>query len=368
MIETAGGPVALFDAYPQTRERLAHTPLGQWPTPVERLSAMGVASGIPALYIKRDDLSGSLYGGNKVRKLEFIFGDALARGYERVVTIGAIGSHHILATSIYARELGMAPVALQFQQPLNDHVRHNLLALSTTQPELHLLAHMVGLPFAIFIQKVRDWRDDHPEAYYIPGGGSSPLGALGYVSAGLELAAQVRAGECPEPDVIFVTTGTGGTYVGLLLGCRLGGLRSKIVAVRVVDRLVSNTANILQLAHRTAHILSEAGVPDVPRLTPSDVTILDDYFGEDYGVATVGGLRAIDEMKRVEDLKLEPTYTGKTFAGLLAERARMGLSDKNVLYWHTLSSVDLSPRVAAAQPERDLPADYLPFLATEAAT
>ncbi|MEM1348099.1 MAG: pyridoxal-phosphate dependent enzyme, partial [Myxococcota bacterium] len=244
-------PHALARRFPAARA-LPHAPLGDFPTPVEHLERAGEELGLPDLFIKRDDRSGKEYGGNKVRKLEFALAHARAQGHDDIVTIGAIGSHHVLATSIYARQLGMRPSAQHWPQPVTPHVRDNLRALSTTQPTLRLIGHPVEVPFHVFKRHLNDWLADRPRTYFLSGGGSSPHGVLGYVNAALELAEQIDAGLAPEPDVVFVAAGTNGTYAGLLLGAKMAGLRAKFIAVRVVEKIVTNTANVLRLTHQAA--------------------------------------------------------------------------------------------------------------------
>lgn len=350
----------LFERYPQTR-KIPHVSLGTYPTPVERLEKVGEEIGIPHLFVKRDDQSGELYGGNKVRKLEFLLADARAQGKQKIWTVGAIGSHHVLATCIYARSIGLEPAALHFPQPITPHVIEVLKALSTTRPELTLSNDMVHLSVAMARQHIKDWLARDPEAYYIPGGGSSPIGVLGYVNAALELHRQIEEGEVPEPDVIIVAAGTCGTLAGLTLGCRMAGMGTRVVGVRVVEKFITNVPITVRLANRAGQLLKDAGVHDVPKLRNADITLLHDYIGKGYGEPTREGLEAMRQVGTHEDLEIDPTYTAKAFAAIVGEQTRLELAHKRVLYWHTLSSVDLSERVRQAQVEWDLPREYQGF-------
>jgi D-cysteine desulfhydrase len=356
--------IALFERFPAARA-IPHVALGAFPTAVEHLPRAGAALGVPNLYIKRDDRSGPDYGGNKVRKLEVIFGDALDKGYKDVLTMGAIGSHHVLATSIYARKLGLNPAAQHFPQPLSPHVLKNLRALATTSPELSLIGHPAQLPFEVFKAKLDEWLSRRPQTYYISAGGSSAAGAIGYVNAAFELARQIEQGLMPEPDLLFVTTGTGGTFAGLVLGLKMAGLKTRVVGVRVVDRAVCNAPNMLRLARGAAALLRSYGLPDVPHLTAADIELLDGYFGDGYGIPTAAGQWCQEVFKREEGIDLEITYTGKTVAAIAGERDRLGLKDKVVLYWHTLNSVDLTDRIAQADVATQLPAPYQGFFAED---
>ncbi len=346
---------------PVTRNR-PRVSLAELPTPVQRLDALGDHLGLPNLYVKRDDRTGTLYGGNKVRKLEFLLGEALDRGCDRVWTVGGIGSNHVLATSLYARRQGLKPEVLHFPQPVTQHVQDNLRALSTTRPDLRLVAGEKRLLGSILLRRLRCGLGLDPGLYCIAMGGSSPTGALGYVEAAFELRQQIRAGTLPEPDVIFVAAGTCGTMAGLTLGCHVAGLDCEVVGVRVTRPLYANHLRCWWLIRRTAARLKETGETGFFRPSPADFQLLHRYFGDDYGRPTESGRRATELARAHTDLTLEPTYTAKTLAALVGERDRWNLADRNVLYWHTLSGADLSDRIARSDPERDLPEAYRRFL------
>lgn len=351
---------ALFNHAPMLKS-LPHVDLATLPTPLEHEQRLGELVGVPNLWVKRDDQTGTLYGGNKVRKLAFLLGDAKDKGARDVLTLGAIGSNHVLATALYAREHGLGIAAQQFPQPITDHVLQNLRALSTTRPELELVGHPIALPFTMFKRQLMAWLNRRDATYYIPGGGSNAVGTLGYVDAALELRAQIDQGLAPEPDAIFVTAGTCGTIAGLALGLKMAGLSSHIYAVRVVDRVVTNIMQVLKLVKQTRDVLMRHGLTNLPDVSRSDVTFLHDYIGKDYGYPTAQAMRAIETAQEGAGLHLEPTYTGKTFGALMAERVGLELEGKQVLYWHTLNGVDLTPRIEQADVIRDLPKAYHEF-------
>ena len=198
--------------------RVPHLRLGTWPAPVQRLETLSEELGTE-VWLKSEGRAGRLYGGNKVRKLEYLLADAVARGSQRVVTIGAYGSHHALATATYGRALGLEVDLVLYPQPVTAHVVDDLLASSATG------ATLLPSRNAVFAWLRAGWRAlTQPRTVSIPAGGSSPLGALGWVEAGLELAAQVEAGELPAPEWVFVPAGTCGTVSGLALGLELAGL------------------------------------------------------------------------------------------------------------------------------------------------
>jgi len=355
----------LFEFLPD-RAELPHVDLGTFPTPVQRYDELGATLGVPDLYVKRDGQSGELYGGNKVRKLEFLLGDAQRRNCTTVWTGGGIGSNHVLATCLYARAQSLRPQIVHFPQPVTDHVRENLRAVSTTDPYLKLVSSEPRAAAEAVRLKATRWLHPNPSFYYIPPGGASPVGELGYVNAAFELREQIDAGELPEPDVIAVAVGSGGTLAGLLVGCRLASIQSKLLGVRVSGRLLANSYRVARLANRTADLLTAHGVPDSPTFAAEDVTIIDGYVGDGYGEVTPEARRA----KRTAadcGLELDLTYTGKALAGLRGERNAHALDQQTVLYLHTYNETDISDRAEAATPSDDLPAAYQRFFAGEPA-
>lgn len=366
MTDTApsSAPLALFETLPSTRS-IPHISLASLPTPLKHLKKLGSKVGCHSLWVKCDDQSGTEYGGNKVRKLEFLLGEALAEDYKEVWTVGAIGSHHALATAIYAREVGLRPSILHFPQPITEHVRANLRALSTTDPNLTLASNKLTLPVEVGKAKMKQWLSTAHDVYYIPGGGSAAPGVLGYVNAAFELKHQIERGECVSPDYIFVAAGTCGTLAGLILGAKMAGLDTQIIGVRVVDKIMTNATITAHLANKTAKILRAHGVEDIPHISISEVNLLDDYFGNNYGEPTPEGMTALRICAGHSTLGLEPTYTAKAFAAIIGEAERLDLANKNVLYWHTLSGVDLSDRIARADVVQDLPAGYQKFFEDE---
>jgi 1-aminocyclopropane-1-carboxylate deaminase/D-cysteine desulfhydrase-like pyridoxal-dependent ACC family enzyme len=351
---------ALFRAFPSLAGRIPWLPLGRFPTRVERIT--GLTSDAVELWVKRDDESGVAYGGNKVRKLEFLLGEARARDGERLVTLGAIGSHHVLATAIYGREAGFAVEAVVFPQPLNDHVRQQLCADAAAGAALVPTRGYAGVPLAVWRRRRR------AGAVWIPPGGSSPTGTLGYVSAALEIREQVARGELPAPDHIYVALGSCGTAAGLLLGLAgapsLPSLPAQLVAVRVVDRLVANARVTRRLAAATKALLSQASDEvqqwfnhshqEKSKSSTANRQMLNQslrvehaFFGGAYGRATAAAQAAVARAAAV-GLRLEPTYTGKAMAALLADADAGRLDGRRVLFIHTFNSVDLSSLLAGA--------------------
>ena len=340
----------LFETFPRLAA-IPHLDLVERPTPVARLDRFSERLGSD-VWIKRDDLTSPVYGGNKPRKLEFILAQAKAQGKRRLVTGGGIGTNHGLATTIFGRRTGFNVELLLFEQPVTDHVRTNLRLFHAHQADLKFTGGLYGFAWSYFIKE----RLLQPGSFFVAPGGSSIPGTLGYVDAGLELAGQIAAGVLPEPCTVFVAAGTCGTLAGLALGLKLAGLKSKVVGIQVAAAISANTKNALKLA-RNAHALIRKTDPDIPNLdfTADDIAIDPNFFGPGYGHATSECQAAYDLMAETEGLKLDLTYTAKTLAGL-RDYIQQGRCQGPVLFWNTFNSVDLSPTAQEVNPNELPPA------------
>lgn len=321
--------IALFRRYPQITDSIPWLRLGDYPTPVQPL-----AIGRPDVFIKRDDLSAPVYGGNKVRKLEFLLAEAKARGAKRLITVGAAGSHHALATTIYGKQLGFDVSLVLFPQPLTDHVREILLRDVAHGAELRFTRRMETVPTALFTAMLR-YRGQR--AMVIPAGGSDAIGTLGYVNAALELVEQIKAGELPQPARIVVAAGTCGTVAGIALGLALANMFIRIIAVRITSRLVTNERVIQRLIRGAEDRLRRAGGPSGNADHAfGQIELRHEYLGRGYGIATDDAEAAAERLASIGVL-LDQTYTAKAAAALLTETEK---ADGPVLYWHTLSAAE----------------------------
>ncbi len=309
--------------------------LGTYPTALQALATLSTAN--TSLWIKRDDQTNANYGGNKVRKLERLLSDAQSHGAERIVTVGAVGSHHVLATGVFARALGIRVEAIVVPQPGTHHVLENLRADLAQGIELLPAS---SFPHAAIRIASRLGRG----SYYIPVGGSNKLGALGYVDAARELAAQVAAGWMPEPDLLVVALGSGGTAAGLVAGLALEGMRTRVLAVTVADPAWLVERMTRSLACRCAPSLRRQEV--LGRLEHERR-----YLGAGYGHGTERGRAAIVAGAK-EGISLERTYTAKAFAAAL-DRVALG-RERTILYWHTFSSAPMAPLLVGAPDETTL--------------
>jgi D-cysteine desulfhydrase len=317
----------LHEHFPALAENLPHLTLSERPTPVRELSGLGI-------WVKEDGRFGSGgWGGNKVRKLEWLIPDARRRGRRSILTFGGLGTNWGLATALYAREHGLKTALALVDQPVDDHVRAQLARLEVSGARIHRThtkrRTVAMLPWLI----ARNSRGGRPP-YLLPAGGSSPVGALGYVEAALEIAAQVEAGSLPEPAHVVVPVGTGGTAAGLALGFQIAGLRSRVVGVIVNDQLRLDADVCARLARRTAALLERRGAR-LGRLglEPGMLDLTRDQIGAGYGHRTKAAEDAA-ALVAEERLSLDPVYTAKAMAGLLALRAE-GRLDDPVLFVHT---------------------------------
>ena len=306
--------------------------IGTYPTPVEKLEPLG-------LWIKRDDLTDARYGGNKVRKLEHLLERARARGAKRLVTVGAVGSHHVLATAVHGTRLGFEVEAVLVPQPRTSHVVEDLRADLALGVKAYPTRSWAMVPVKVALRVLAG-------SYYVPVGGSNVDGAMGYADAARELADQVRAGAMPEPDVVVVTLGSGGTAAGLVAGLAASGMKTRVGAVTVTDPPWLARLMVRRLARGCARRLGVRGAKGVLERLEIDTR----WLGAGYGHSTEAG-DAAESAARAVGIALDPTYTAKTFAAAM-DRARG--KGGTVLYWHTLSSAPMDPLLQGAPKEEDL--------------
>jgi D-cysteine desulfhydrase len=344
-----GCPNPLFEAVPAAAGQIPWMPLATLPTPVDELPVP--AGGQGRLFVKRDDLTSPLYGGNKVRKFEYLLADAKRRGARTLVALGGIGSNQGLAVALHGRAEGFAVELSLAWQPVTDDVRRNLRGMIAAGARLHYATTTLGAVWNASLV-ARSLRRTGAAPYVLPLGATSALGSLGYVAAALELAGQVRDGLLPEPDRIFVAAGTCGTAAGLAVGCRLAGLRSRVMAVRIAERAFTNTPLLLWQAHRVAGLLATIDRP-APRIRIGwrDVTLISGYAGARYGASTPAAQAAIEWA--APRLTLETTYTGKALAACLDACRKAGQAE-TILFWNTFNSAPFALARASGLAEAPL--------------
>lgn len=319
--------------FPELRRRLARVPLGTLPTPVTE-SILECHAHRARVWIKQDSLTGKLYGGNKVRKLEYLFGRLLERNCRRVATFGAVGSNHALATALYARSLGLECTCFLSHQTCTP------LATQTLRMHLSIGSELVSYSgdYAHRLQTLRAhlW---NRRAGVIPMGGSSWLGCIGFVAAGLELAEQIAAGKLPPPDRIYLATGTMGTAAGLSLGLALADLNTTLHAVRVSHTSIANERVLRRLIAKTADMLHRldpafpANLQDRTR-----VVLRHPYFAPGYAHSNAKTDEALGIAQAQMGVDLEATYTGKALAALIDDWPALVDRGSRVLFWNTYAA------------------------------
>jgi D-cysteine desulfhydrase len=310
--------------------------LAALPTALEPATRLGAAIGAPNLLAKRDDLAGAVYGGNKVRKLEYLLGDAIARGRDAVVTFGAAGSNHALATAVYAKQAGLDCYAVLTDQIMTPWVANTL--------RWHCLLGTRIVPAAGFVEcqaEAARLRASHPggpeKLYEIPWGGSSPLGSLGFVDAGAELAAQLNAAGVTSPVRVYLPCGTMGSVAGLLVGLGIARVPATVVSVKVVPQNVVDGAAVLRLAASVCDLLPAGTAPSLDDLA-AHLEFRAEFAGQGYAMPTPECVEAVALARDEESLKLDTTYSGKALACLVADARSGQLAGATPVFWLTWNS------------------------------
>lgn len=310
--------------------------LGTLPTPFEPLHRLGSELGVP-LWVKRDDLTGLGLGGNKVRKLEYLVGDALAAGCDTVVTFGAVQSNHARQTAAACARAGLRCVLVLTRTVPRSGPAYtdggNVLLDRLFGAEVRVVdpdevedtVATLGEELAAAGHRVR----------WVPPGGSDAVGTAGYVQGGGELAADAAAAGV-ELSHVVVASSSGGTQAGLLLGLRSAGCSAAVLGVAVYKDAGRTAATVGRLARETAVLLGL----DLP--LADDVRCDDRFLGDGYGLPTTAMATAVQRFARTEGLVLDPVYSGKAAAGLLAMASAGELAGATgVAFVHTGGSPSL---------------------------
>ena len=313
--------------------------LAQTPTPLQPLDRLSAVVGGPRIWIKRDDLTGAIEGGNKIRKLEYILAKVINEGYDTVITCGGLQSNHCRATAALTARLGLScHLILRGTKPQhadsNNLLDQMLGASIDYYPPKQYFAELTQL----FGRKVEDFRLAEKRAYCIPTGASDGVGLWGYIDACLELKGDFTEHNI-NPEHIICATGSGGTQAGLTLGAELFELNTKVWGVNVCDDKQyfydKVIADIGDWKQRYEHNI------DISSITPRT---LDGYVGRGYGLAGDEVLDAINMLARLEGIVLDPVYTGKALFGMLEEikKGRFAGS-KDIVFVHTGGALGLFP-------------------------
>jgi L-cysteate sulfo-lyase len=316
------------------RIRFAHLP-----TPLEHLPNLTRALNGPEIWIKRDDCTGMSTGGNKTRKLEYLMAEARTLGADIVLTQGATQSNHTRQTAACAAKMGIdCHILLEDRTGKRDHdytengnVFLDFLHGASVEgrpsnPDMNGELAKVG----------ERMKAEGRKPYLIPGGGSNPVGALGYVNAAMELIGQANDIGL-RIDQVVQATGSAGTQAGLIAG--LAGIRSGVPLLGICVRAPRDKQeeNVFKLACATAELCGASGA-----VRREEVVANSDYVGTGYGFPTAEGIDAIKMLARLEGILVDPVYTGKAMAGLI-DLIRKGSFKKgqNIVFVHTGGSAGL---------------------------
>lgn len=312
-----------------TLARFPRVRLAALPTPLEALPRLSERLGGPEIYIKRDDLTGLAFGGNKTRKLEYIVADAQAQGATHLITTGAVQSNHARQTAAAARVVGMKAVLVLRSESDDPDVQGNYLLDRMLDADCHFVLGDDD-PNEVMESVASALREDGAKPYIVPVGGSSPIGAIGYASAMLELNHQLWE-QGVVVDHFYHATGSGGTQAGIALGAALFGGDYQLHPVAVSGTGEAKVNQVVPLVEQASELLGiENPVPD------SWLTVDDSQVGEGYGIPTGDCLEAIELLAHDEGIFLDPVYTAKAFAAMITD-VRSGAidSDETVVFMHT---------------------------------
>lgn len=323
----------MLDINNEPRVALCHGP-----TALEPLTRLTAHLDGPELLIKRDDCTGLASGGNKTRKLEFLVGEAVAQGADMLVTQGAVQSNHVRQTAASACRVGMDCHAL-LERRITDPSAAYQTSGNIFLDDLYgatLEYRDGGLDMNAETEKVcEQLREQGRRPYFIPGGGSNVVGALGYVSCAIELAAQFKDLD-KQPDWIVLATGSTGTQAGLVAGLHALGVDVPVLGVSVRQPKEKQIQAVHALAQRTT---AKLGGPDLP---VEKILVEDGYVGPGYGLPAQSTLEAISMAARFDGILLDPVYSAKGMAGLIGlTRNGFFKAGETVVFLHTGGSAAL---------------------------
>ena len=321
-----------------TLSKFPRVDLCHQPTPLEAMPRLSEKLGGPKLWIKRDDCTGLATGGNKTRKLEFLVGDALQKGADILVTQGAVQSNHVRQTAAAACKFGLdCHALLERRVPNRDNeyeTTGNVLFDNIFGTTIEFRPPGLDMNAEAF-QVVEKLKHEGKKPYFIPGGGSNEIGALGYVSCAYELLDQFKA-QSLDVGWIVLASGSAGTHAGMLAGLHAANSDISVQGISVRQPKDRQITAVYGLAKITG-----ARLTDVP-LSVDSVQVDDGFVGDGYGLPTQGTLRAIDLAAKFEGILLDPVYSGKGFDGFVS-LIQNGFfeTDKDVVFIHTGGSAAL---------------------------
>jgi 1-aminocyclopropane-1-carboxylate deaminase/D-cysteine desulfhydrase-like pyridoxal-dependent ACC family enzyme len=315
---------------------LPSIPFASAPTPVEELNRLRDAlGGGPRLLVKRDDTIGFAFGGNKVRKMRLVAADAMANQADTLITCGGVQSNHARVTAAAAARLGLRCILVaNGAQP--ERPTANALLARLLGAEIRYVSSREARAIEMEAAAEQEQRAGR-RPYVIPLGASTPLGAAAFAHAVTELLEQI-----PPPEVIVHSSSSGGTQAGLVAGCALAGVRTKVIGISADEPAPALAATIRGLLAGLTELIAPADVTPLARIDAAEIDVDDRFVGAGYGAPTPESREAIDLAARTEAIFVDQTYTAKALAGLIARVRAGAFSDAaTVLFWHTGGQVGL---------------------------
>jgi D-cysteine desulfhydrase len=325
---------SLAAAFPGIDEQLPKLSIATLPTPVSVRSVSLGPVGVD-IAVKHDDVTSTLYGGNKVRKLEYLLRRAADRGARRVATFGAAGSNHALATAIHAHEIGLDCTCFLSHQKTTPNVARTL--------NMHRQLGTEIVRWGGGVDQVALFRE-HLQGrgvWVVPLGGTCWLGAVGFVNAAFELARQIEEGLLPGPDRIYIACGTTGSAAGLALGLAAAGIRTTVHAVQVADNPFASEWKLHRLMAKTHDLLNRIEPAFVADGWRDGIVWRDEFLAGGYARVDDATTTAVAVARDELGLTLETTYTGKAFAAMFRDLHQPDYDGAPYLFWNTYNSAPL---------------------------
>jgi D-cysteine desulfhydrase len=339
-------------------EFLPKVAIAQLPTPVST-HAISLGSGEFEVAVKHDDATSPVYGGNKVRKLEYLLRRAIDRGARRVATFGAAGSNHALATAVHASELGLDCTCFLSHQKATSNVARTLNMHRRLGTEIVRWGGDID-QVALFRERLQG-----RGAWVVPLGGTCWLGVAGFVDAAFELAGQIEAGLIPSPARIYIACGTAGSAAGLALGLTAVGLKTTVHAIQVADNPFASEWKMHRLMAKTLRLLNRADPTFVADGWRDSIAWRDEFLAGGYARVDAATAAAVAFAHDELDLSLETTYTGKAFAAMLHDLQKPAYDGAPYLFWNTYNSAPLPVGPQRPTSLENIPADFERYFSQE---
>ncbi len=324
--------VPLFDYLPKFKDRFVS--LIEAETPVHRLLQFGREIDHSNLYIKREDLTAPIYGGNKVRNLEFLLGQAQKSHAEQVIALAPLGSNFIAALAAQAGRIGIPVTAFHFRPHVSEQMIQH--ADFTVAQGARMKSYPGPYPINFLLSSLcfsREQLSIGKKTFVMPTGGSNAIGALGHVNAFMEYKKQVEEKQIPQPDYLILGVGTCGTIAGFLAAKILTNDPIKIIGVRCVDRVICNRWRIVNLANQILKVFQSK-----LSVKMADVCLVDHGLVQ-YGAEASDAQYWIRHLLEKENIRLDTTYTTKVIGYIASLRNTPNFKGAKILYWHTFSSL-----------------------------